>query len=125
VVIKKSKGNNNMEKKITSKATRRAWIVLLAAAIILAGVNVGKAADTVTMGFEAYSETNWNSSRKKFGSPVHHVPITGDTIAFYAQDAYHLFVLKDGGWAHLRSTDLLNWEDLPMALTKGKPEDAR
>ena len=121
-----------MKKTFTSTTvTRRsggAWIVLLAAAIILTEVkpmvSVGRAADNTTMGFEAYSQENWNADRKRFGSPVHHVPITGDTIAFYGQDAYHLLVLKDGGWAHLRSKDLLNWEELPMALTKGKPEDA-
>ncbi|MCP4785709.1 MAG: hypothetical protein GY903_24925 [Fuerstiella sp.] len=55
---------------------------------------------------------------------MHHVPCTGDTIAFYGNSAYHLFILKDGGWQHLRSTDLLSWEELPMALTKGEPEDA-
>jgi len=86
-------------------------MVLLAAGLFLAGVNPAEAEENAKEGI-------------KFNSPVHHLPCTGDCIPFYAKGAYHLFILKDGGWQHLRSTDLLNWKELPMALTKGKPGDA-
>lgn len=77
-----------------------------------------------TIGFEAYAQAQDGATRERFGSPIHHVPSTGDTIAFFGKGVYHLFILKDGGWQHLTSTDLLNWKELPMALTKGEPTDA-
>jgi len=86
-------------------------VALLTTALLLLGTGaaLGQESDTLMM---------------EFSSPVHHLPCTGDCIPFYWDGVYHLFVLKDGGWQHLRSTDLLNWEELPMALTKGAPEDA-
>ena len=85
-----------------------------------------KKSDEPMLGLDAYSSAEVEESDKsahKFESPVHHIPCPGDCIPFYAQGAYHILILKDGGWQHLRSNDLLNWEELPMALTKGKPED--
>ncbi len=99
------------------------WLGILAGVILMAANRETTAAEQ-TIGFEAYSQAQNPGTREKFGSPVHHVPSTGDTIAFYGKGMYHLFILKDGGWQHLISKDLLRWEELPMAITKGKPEDA-
>jgi beta-fructofuranosidase len=121
------KADEAMTQVLSAMLTRRrgnSWIVLLSAAILVMPANPGASAQELTIGLEAYSQAKWSASRKSFGSPVHHVPCTGDTIAFYGKGAYHLFILKDGGWQHIRSKDLLNWEEFPMALTKGKPEDA-
>ncbi len=70
---------------------------------------------------------------------LRYMPETGrmvaDLIPFYDQGYYHLFYLKgfqDGTgwarhhtpWAHLKSSDLLNWEELPDALETGVQADA-
>ena len=66
-------------------------------------------------------------SRFADGSPV------GDVIPFYDDGTYHLFVLTPPPgslyfperlyttWRHLRSRDLLHWEQLPDALAPGEP----
>jgi beta-fructofuranosidase len=60
----------------------------------------------------------------------------GDVIPFYDDGTFHLFCLTppDGSlyfperlkttWRHLRSTDLVNWEELPDALAPGCDGDA-
>jgi sucrose-6-phosphate hydrolase SacC (GH32 family) len=55
-------------------------------------------------------------------SPLHFRPQiggSGDTTAFYWRGTYHLFYLKDPHWEHRASTDLVHWQELPPALTKG------
>lgn len=65
-----------------------------------------------------------------YRSPVHYRPDPGalaDTIPFYWNGEYHVFYLLAnlGGtpWAHIRSRDLINWEELPIALPLGRPEE--
>ncbi|HBC31042.1 MAG TPA: hypothetical protein DC024_07345 [Clostridiales bacterium] len=43
----------------------------------------------------------------------------GDVIPFYYQGEYHVFYLQGDEWAHIVSTDLVNWRVLPFALRKG------
>jgi beta-fructofuranosidase len=52
----------------------------------------------------------------------------GDVIPFFNRDAYHLFYLKAPlppaprfltPWAHIRSRDLMTWEELPVAIAPG------
>jgi sucrose-6-phosphate hydrolase SacC (GH32 family) len=53
-------------------------------------------------------------------SPFHIRPKTGnagDAIAFYWQGQYHLFYLHQQKWAHIVSTDLIQWKELPPALS--------
>ncbi|MHC4204692.1 MAG: hypothetical protein ACYSTT_08575 [Planctomycetota bacterium] len=85
------------------------WTALLTTTSGIVGINLVAAQDFI-------------KREIMFDSPVHHIPCTGDCIPFYWKDGYHLFILKDGGWQHLLSTGLLNWEEPPMALTRGKPE---
>jgi beta-fructofuranosidase len=59
------------------------------------------------------------------------VPV-GDVIPFFDEGVYHLFCLAPPAgalffperlrtsWRHLRSTDLLSWEELPVALEPGE-----
>lgn len=116
-----------MKRNSTTKVIRlngKLWLGVLAGVMLMAVNSETKAQAKPTIGFEAYSKEQQPGTREKFGSPIHHVPSTGDTIAFYGKGAYHLFILKDGGWQHMVSKDLLNWKELPMALLKGKPTDA-
>ena len=60
---------------------------------------------------------------RRFSSPIHYRPKVGcfaDPIPLYMRGAYHVFYLQgDVGWCpwqHIRSTDLLHWEELPTAL---------
>ena len=43
----------------------------------------------------------------------------GDLIPYYYNGDYHVLYLEGDEWAHIVSTDLLNWRVLPMALLKG------
>ena len=56
----------------------------------------------------------------------------GDVIPFYWEGVYHAFYLKaplpphrngaDGApYAHLASSDLVHWEELPLAIAPGPP----
>jgi len=52
----------------------------------------------------------------------------GDVIPFYCNGEYHAFYLKrreghDLVWAHAFSVDLVHWEELPMAIEAGGPEE--
>jgi len=54
----------------------------------------------------------------------------GDVIPFYWNGEYHAFYLKrqlndpiNLPWAHAVSTDLVHWNELPVALEIGGPED--
>lgn len=59
----------------------------------------------------------------------------GDVIPFYDAGAYHLFCLATPpdvvepaarmrtSWRHLRSTDLVSWQELPTALSPGGPDE--
>ena len=70
------------------------------------------------------------SSREIFGRFTDRAPV-GDVIPFFDGSEYHLFCLTppDGAlyfperlrttWRHLRSADLVRWEQLPDALTPG------
>ncbi len=60
---------------------------------------------------------------RRFTSPIHYRPAVGcfaDPIPFFGQGAYHVFYLQgEVGWCpwqHVRSRDLLTWEELPTAL---------
>ncbi|MBI5832576.1 MAG: hypothetical protein HZB16_09765 [Armatimonadetes bacterium] len=60
---------------------------------------------------------------RRFTSPIHYRPRVGcfaDPIPLFAQGAYHVFYLQgEVGWCpwqHVRSRDLLTWEELPTAL---------
>jgi len=61
--------------------------------------------------------------RREFYSPVNYSPCTGDCIPFYENGNYHLLILNNGGWDHLKSKDLINWEKLHPVLDKGKPDE--
>jgi len=53
-------------------------------------------------------------------SPLHLRPkagAAGDVIAFFWQGQYHLFYLYQQKWIHNVSTDLIQWKELPPALT--------
>ena len=41
----------------------------------------------------------------------------GDAIPFYHKGRYHIFYLQDNEWAHLVSSNLVTWSQLPMAIT--------
>lgn len=64
-------------------------------------------------------------------SPIHYRPRIGtlaDTIPFYWEGEYHIFyllseVLAGTPWAHVKSRDLIHWEELPIALPLGKPDE--
>ncbi len=65
-----------------------------------------------------------------YASPVHYRPRAGalaDTIPFFWQGEYHIFYLLSGfggtPWAHIKSRDLIHWEELPIALPLGRPEE--
>ena len=70
------------------------------------------------------------SGREIFGRFTDHAPV-GDVIPFFDGSEYHLFCLTppDGAlhfpermrttWRHLRSADLVHWEQLPDALAPG------
>ena len=61
-------------------------------------------------------------------SPIHFRPFTGalaDTIPFFFQGQYHVFylhVIEGTPWEHIVSSDLVNWTELPTALTRN-PDD--
>jgi sucrose-6-phosphate hydrolase SacC (GH32 family) len=42
----------------------------------------------------------------------------GDVIPYYHDSDYHVFYLRDNNWAHVVSKDLVNWTELPDALSK-------
>ncbi len=48
----------------------------------------------------------------------------GDIIPFYYEGEYHVFYLQGDEWAHIVSTDLVNWRVLPFALRKGSLANA-
>ena len=65
-----------------------------------------------------------------YRSPVHYRPEQGalaDAIPFYWNGEYHVFYLLAGlggtPWAHVVSRDLVHWEELPIALPLGRPEE--
>ena len=43
----------------------------------------------------------------------------GDVIPFYHKGEYHVFYMRNSNWGHIVSSDLVNWEELPDALTNG------
>ncbi len=43
----------------------------------------------------------------------------GDVILFYYKGDYHIFYMRDSNWGHLVSKDLVHWDVLPDAITKG------
>jgi len=57
-----------------------------------------------------------------YKSPIHYQPPVGrmgDTIPFYFNGEYHVFYIRAMAkmpWAHIVSTDLVHWVDLPTAL---------
>lgn len=57
-----------------------------------------------------------------YQSPIHYQPPVGkmgDTIPFYWNGAYHVFYIRAMAkmpWAHIVSTDLVHWVDLPTAI---------
>ena len=57
-----------------------------------------------------------------YRSPIHYAPPVGrmgDTIPFFWNGAYHVFYIRAMAkmpWAHIVSTDLVHWVDLPTAL---------
>ena len=57
-----------------------------------------------------------------YRSPIHYQPPVGkmgDTIPFYWNGAYHVFYIRAMAkmpWAHIVSTDLVHWVDLPTAI---------
>lgn len=58
----------------------------------------------------------------RYEKTLHFRPDTGsagDTIPFFWKGAHHIFYLHAGNWAHIVSTDLVHWKELPDALTKG------
>ena len=67
-------------------------------------------------------------------SKIHYRPANGyfgDAIPFYWEGHYHVFYLEGQleperrvrftPFNHLVSTDLVNWEELPVALPLGRP----
>jgi beta-fructofuranosidase len=43
----------------------------------------------------------------------------GDTICYFSQGKYHVYYLTTrGSWGHIVSTDLVNWAEMPDAITK-------
>ena len=61
-------------------------------------------------------------ANKPYTSPIHYQPPVGrmgDTIPFYHDGAYHVFYIRAMAkmpWAHIVSTDLVHWVDLPTAI---------
>jgi|GEM_PF-1020318 beta-fructofuranosidase len=57
-----------------------------------------------------------------YRSPIHYQPPVGkmgDTIPFYWNSEYHVFYIRAMAkmpWAHIVSTDLVHWVDLPTAI---------
>jgi beta-fructofuranosidase len=57
----------------------------------------------------------------------------GDVIPYYADGAFHVFYLLDDrdakgawrglDWAHLRTTDFVEFEELPLAVPRGSKDD--
>ena len=50
--------------------------------------------------------------------------VLGDVIPYFHNGVYHLFYLKGAQWGHLRSRNLVCWEELPDALDKGQGDTA-
>ncbi|HEY1618067.1 MAG TPA: family 43 glycosylhydrolase [Streptosporangiaceae bacterium] len=77
---------------------------------------------------------NVSAPQRMFGRFADAAPV-GDVIPFFDDGAYHLFCLTppDGSmyfperlrvtWRHLRSADLVHWEELPEALAPGGDGD--
>lgn len=63
-----------------------------------------------------------HEASEPYRSPIHYRPSVGrmgDTIPFYADGAYHVFFIRampKMPWAHIVSTDLVHWVELPDAL---------
>jgi sucrose-6-phosphate hydrolase SacC (GH32 family) len=64
-------------------------------------------------------------------SPIHFMPskrAVGDVMPFYWKGEYHVFYLtnptgnNDVNWEHTVSKDLVNWKELPPALTPDKSD---
>ncbi len=62
------------------------------------------------------------AAAEPYRSPIHYQPPVGkmgDTIPFYWDGQYHVFYIRAMAkmpWAHIVSTDLVHWVDLPVAL---------
>ncbi len=62
---------------------------------------------------------------------LHYAPdegFVGDVIPFYRDGVYHAFYLRrrpgrGTSYGHARSTDLVNWEELPDAIDVGGPDE--
>ena len=58
--------------------------------------------------------------------PLGYTGVTGDPQPFYWNGEYHVFYLKVNHftpWAHMVSTDLVHWKQLPIAINLGGPDD--
>ena len=71
-------------------------------------------------------ENNDSLESVPFVSPIHFIPrkrAVGDVMPFFWNGAYHVFYLTnptgnvDVHWEHTVSTDLVNWTELPPALS--------
>jgi beta-fructofuranosidase len=54
---------------------------------------------------------------------IHYRPAkgkVGDTIPFFWQGRHHVFYLNESRWDHIVSTDLVHWQELPPALSRGR-----
>jgi len=71
---------------------------------------------------ELVSHPKAPEAAEPYKSPIHYHPPVGrmaDTIPFYHDGEYHIFYIRAMAkmpWAHIVSTDLVHWVDLPVAL---------
>lgn len=91
-----------------------ASVCLLAALLALAAQAAGS--DTVVQGAKPADGKRSTEAVNRIRYRPRHGNV-GDAIPYYWKGQYHVFFLHEGRWAHIESTDLVHWRELPAALS--------
>lgn len=93
--------------------------------VVTAQANTGSAVITATVGSKTSTLLiNLTEFKESFRPQYHYSPRSaglGDTRGVYYDGQYHLFHQGDAVWSHAVSTDLITWQQKPVAIEPDGP----